>query len=168
MLIQYISRPLVTWFLPTMGMLFSLWHATTHALHPVQADRSMAMAHRRRCDSRRSGTSPSAGWYMFSGTRRSSCPPSWPPCPCFRGCGTLASISSVSPVAIGGILANPGVFLKSARSPYRTGRRSSILPEIGSFSAIAQWPWVQARMYLSPVLAAFAAVAHGAADVRYG
>ena len=31
------ARPRRTWSLPTTGMLFSAWHATTHALHPVQA-----------------------------------------------------------------------------------------------------------------------------------
>ena len=40
---QCISRPLATWSLPTTGMLFSAWQATTQALQPVQVLRSMAM-----------------------------------------------------------------------------------------------------------------------------
>ena len=43
MRIQCISRPRRTSSLPTTGTLFSAWHATTHAEHPVQAPRSIAM-----------------------------------------------------------------------------------------------------------------------------
>ena len=45
MRIQCMFRSASTWSLPTTGMLFSLWQATTHALHPMQAVRSMTMAH---------------------------------------------------------------------------------------------------------------------------
>ena len=38
-------RGLATPALPTTGMLFSAWHATTQAPHPVQAPRSTAMPH---------------------------------------------------------------------------------------------------------------------------
>ena len=37
------ARPRRTWSLPTTAMLFSAWQATTQALQPVQAFRSMAM-----------------------------------------------------------------------------------------------------------------------------
>jgi hypothetical protein len=37
------ARPRRTWSLPTTAILFSAWQATTQALHPVQAFRSMAM-----------------------------------------------------------------------------------------------------------------------------
>ena len=43
--IQCISRPFATWALPTTGMLFSLWQATTHALHPMHEFRSMVIPH---------------------------------------------------------------------------------------------------------------------------
>ena len=43
MRIQCISRPAITWSLPTTGALFSASQATTQALHPVQAVKSMAM-----------------------------------------------------------------------------------------------------------------------------
>ena len=42
---QCISRPRVTCSLPTTGMLFSAWQATTQALQPMQAVRSIAMPH---------------------------------------------------------------------------------------------------------------------------
>ena len=45
MRIQCISRPRPTWYLPTTGMLFSAWQATTHAVHPVQRLMSTAIAH---------------------------------------------------------------------------------------------------------------------------
>ena len=45
MRIQCISRPRSTWSLPTTGMLFSAWQATTHALQPVHVVRSIAMPH---------------------------------------------------------------------------------------------------------------------------
>ena len=45
MRIQCISRPRVTWSLPTDGMLFSLWQATTQALQPMHEFRSIVMAH---------------------------------------------------------------------------------------------------------------------------
>ena len=43
MRIQCISRPRRTCSLPTTGMLFSDWQATTQALQPVQALRSIVM-----------------------------------------------------------------------------------------------------------------------------
>ena len=43
MRIQCISRPRVTSVLPTTGILFSAWQATTQALQPMQALMSMAM-----------------------------------------------------------------------------------------------------------------------------
>ena len=43
MRIQCISRALSTCRLPTVGMLFSDWQATTQALQPVQAVRSTAI-----------------------------------------------------------------------------------------------------------------------------
>jgi hypothetical protein len=46
MRIQCISRPRATIALPTMGTLFSAWHATTHALQPVQVERSIDIAQR--------------------------------------------------------------------------------------------------------------------------
>ena len=46
MRIQFISRLRMTWFLPTIGMLFSAWQATTHALQPVHAVRYVAMPQR--------------------------------------------------------------------------------------------------------------------------
>ena len=41
----HLALPMATCSLPTTGTLFSDWHATTHALHPVQALRSMVMPH---------------------------------------------------------------------------------------------------------------------------
>src|SRR5437660_757864 len=41
---QCISRPARTCSFPTTGMLFSAWQATTQALQPVQAVRSITMA----------------------------------------------------------------------------------------------------------------------------
>src|SRR4051812_11636737 len=116
MLIQYISRPLVTCSLPTTGVLFSLTHATTHAEHPVQEFRSIAIAHRRHCDSRRSGASArvGSGLYMFSGLIRAcaSCPWSCASFSALRlGSGTFSLIRTVSAAAIGGILANSGFAL---------------------------------------------------------
>ena len=45
MRIHCISRPLPTFSLPTTGMLFSDWQATTQALQPVHLLRSIAMPH---------------------------------------------------------------------------------------------------------------------------
>ncbi len=42
---QCISRPRLTWSLPTTGMLFSAWQATTQALQPTHAVRSIDMPH---------------------------------------------------------------------------------------------------------------------------
>ncbi len=42
---QCISRPRQTLSLPTTGMLFSDWQATTQALQPVHLLRSIAIAH---------------------------------------------------------------------------------------------------------------------------
>ena len=42
---QCISRLRPTWSLPTMGMLFSLWQASTQAEQPTQEFRSIAMPH---------------------------------------------------------------------------------------------------------------------------
>jgi len=42
---QCISRPSMTCSLPTIGTLFSLWQATTQALQPTQAFRSIVMPH---------------------------------------------------------------------------------------------------------------------------
>ncbi len=42
---QCISRPRRTCSWPTTGTLFSLWQAITQALQPVQALRSIAIAH---------------------------------------------------------------------------------------------------------------------------
>src|SRR6185437_11651950 len=46
MRIQCISLLLSTPSRPTTGMLFSDWHATTHAPHPVHVLRSITIAHR--------------------------------------------------------------------------------------------------------------------------
>ena len=43
MRIQCISRLTATCSLPTTGMLFSAWQATTHALQPMHAVMSIAM-----------------------------------------------------------------------------------------------------------------------------
>ena len=45
MRIHCISRPMRTFSLPTTGMLFSDWQATTHALQPVHLLRSIDIAH---------------------------------------------------------------------------------------------------------------------------
>ena len=45
MRIQCIARPRLTWTLPTIGMLFSAWQATTQALQPMQTFMSTAMPH---------------------------------------------------------------------------------------------------------------------------
>jgi len=39
------SRPMMTCSLPTMGILFSAWQATTQALQPMQAVWSMTIPH---------------------------------------------------------------------------------------------------------------------------
>ena len=49
---QCISRPRLTWSLPTIGMLFSAWHATMHAPQPTHAFRSIDMPHAKRAPSR--------------------------------------------------------------------------------------------------------------------
>src|SRR3990172_8081502 len=45
--IQCIRRPFPASASPTVGMLFSATHATTHAPHPVQRSMSITIAHRR-------------------------------------------------------------------------------------------------------------------------
>ena len=42
---QCMMRPRFTCSLPTTGMLFSAWQATTQVLQPTQEFRSMAMPH---------------------------------------------------------------------------------------------------------------------------
>src|SRR5688500_1262465 len=43
MRLQCISRLILTWSVPTLGMLFSAWQATMHAEQPMQAFMSIAM-----------------------------------------------------------------------------------------------------------------------------
>src|SRR3954464_8671971 len=42
---QCISRIRATSCFPTVGMLFSAWHATTHALHPMHVCKSIDIPH---------------------------------------------------------------------------------------------------------------------------
>src|SRR4051794_28379789 len=99
-------------------MLFSLTQAMVQALQPVQAERSMAIAQRRRWPGGRCGASVSLGLYIVSGCSRGSC--SWfcfaSPWPCSLACGSPgafdAGVESSTPDLVSrcGLGVEPGTF----------------------------------------------------------
>jgi hypothetical protein len=99
--IHVISRPLATSVLPTIGMLFSLWHATVHTPQPVQlAGRSSCPTAGPCCSATREPGPPGRSLNGFSYARRCrACGSSRPaarrgsaPSPTRRSCRSCPSL----------------------------------------------------------------------------